>query len=249
MSTLAQGDALNVIYGLTRVDDENFTIRYVGQTRLGLAARRRSYRDELSSGRRRPVLDWIRKYGLERISFVVLEVLEGAELLDSTEVWWIDFLNTHHGTTGLNMNDGGGGNLGSKWSDESRERQSKMYSGSGNPRWGAVMSPETRKRIGDGNRGKEISAQQRQKLSVAFTGEKNHFYGRKHSIESKGASSTNRPNRILSSADVLSILDRHAAGEKPGALAKEHGVLPSTISNILSGVTWSWLTGREKASR
>lgn len=51
-------------------------------------------------------------------------------------------------------------------------------------------------------------------------------------------------NAKLTNGDALSILDRHHNGERVGSLAAEYGVSGPTISDLISGRTWSRLPGR-----
>lgn len=57
--------------------------------------------------------------------------------------------------------------------NETRKKLSIRLSGRNNPRFGAVISKETREKIGNGNRGKIISQQQKEKLAKALRGNKN----------------------------------------------------------------------------
>ncbi len=57
---------------------------------------------------------------------------------------------------------------------------------------------------------------------------------------SKGGKS--RGKRKLTNAQVLEIVARSGNGEKPSKLAKEYGVSHPSISAILKGRTYVWLT-------
>jgi hypothetical protein len=52
-----------------------------------------------------------------------------------------------------------------------------------------------------------------------------------------------RGKRKLTNEQVLAIVARVAAGEKAAHLAKEYGVSHPSVSAILNGRTYVWLTG------
>jgi hypothetical protein len=65
------------------------------------------------------------------------------------------------------------------------------------------------------------------------------LHGRDNRGERHGAT-------ILTTNDVLAIRAARKAGERNGKLARQYGVSPGTICNIMSGASWAWLEG-EKA--
>jgi len=77
-----------------------------------------------------------------------------------------------------NLTDGGEGASGFTHTEETKKKISKSHKGK-------FRSEEHRKKLSEVNRGKIISEETRKRLSEAHKGEKNHFYGEKHSEESK----------------------------------------------------------------
>ncbi len=52
-----------------------------------------------------------------------------------------------------------------------------------------------------------------------------------------------RGKRKLTDAQVLDIVKRYTEGVKRGALATAYGVAHGTVTAIVNGKTYSWLTG------
>ena len=67
---------------------------------------------------------------------------------------------------------------GKKHSDETRKKISEA-------KLNKPLSDKARKKVSDANKSKILSAETRRKMSDAQTGEKNHFFGKKHSDETK----------------------------------------------------------------
>ena len=58
------------------------------------------------------------------------------------------------------------------YSDEYKQERSKLYSGEGNPRYGAEVSEDTRKKIGDKLRGRKQTEEEKLARSLANMGKK-----------------------------------------------------------------------------
>lgn len=104
----------NVIYGLYCVCDTcagQKKIRYVGQTRVGMAERMRGHLKPFRNKQPYPVDKWKFKHGTENIRYEILETLQTPEELDSRERYWIEehqtFTDWKKG--GLNFTLGGQG--------------------------------------------------------------------------------------------------------------------------------------------
>lgn len=63
------------------------------------------------------------------------------------------------------------------------------------------------------------------------------------SIEAAPSVAKSRGKRKLTDEQVIDIVTRYQAGAKQAHLAKEHGVTSPTISSIVHGRTYVWLTG------
>lgn len=105
----------------------------------------------------------IRKYGLDRFSFDIVEEC-AKEDLDRLEILYIKKLNSFFkwDNGGYNMTLGGGGKSG----------------------W--IVSDETREKISMAHKGKAISEDHKHAISIANSGENNYFYGRYLSGEENG---------------------------------------------------------------
>lgn len=60
-------------------------------------------------------------------------------------------------------------------------------------------------------------------------------------VITKGVKS--RGNRKLTDEQVINIVERQRAGERQADLAREHNVTSATVSSIMCGKTYVWLTG------
>lgn len=137
----------NEIYGLYCRCHPDRGVRYVGQTRRGARGRFNQHRNTAMRGKVLPVYDWMRKHGVENISFRVLESLSNPADLNRREVYWVDHLNTF--SKGLNMSRGG---------DQSGYR----------------MPREIADRLAESRRGRQIHTKEhRLKLSLEVSGELN----------------------------------------------------------------------------
>lgn len=75
------------------------------------------------------------------------------------------------------------------------ERRKTVYSGTGNPRYGAILSDETKQKIGLANKNKKRTEEQKKRISESGkgkkrpagmnVGEKNPMFGKQHSDETK----------------------------------------------------------------
>jgi hypothetical protein len=118
---------VGVIYGLRLVHASEY--RYVGLTEAPLALRLRRHLACARRGERRPVYDWIRKYGKEEIVIDVLEtVTTSREALGAAEISWIA-LRRMLGDRLLNISAGGLGPSAVVWTDEQREAARKRSTG------------------------------------------------------------------------------------------------------------------------
>lgn len=117
------------------------------------------------------------KHGVENFTFKVIEEIEDISIdkLNSQ----LNALEQHHISSlgskvpdGYNLTDGGEGTLGMVFSKEHRENISKSCKGRRSPRKGATLSEKTKEKLSKVRMGR-------------FKGEDNHFYGKKHTEETK----------------------------------------------------------------
>lgn len=127
----------------------------------------------------------IEKYGFD--AFEVDEKFDIAyskEELNEKEQWYIYLYNSTNREMGYNRQSGGNFYT---YSPESRKKMSLskqgVYNGENNPRYGAIVTEETRRKISKANKGRIISEQQRKEHSERMRGEGNSFYGKHHTEE------------------------------------------------------------------
>ena len=111
--------------------------------------------------------------------------------------------------------------FGKKLSSEHRRKMSEAKKGK-------KRSAETRRKISESSKGKIISLEHRQKLSKANKGEKNHFYGKKHSSETRLKMSS--PHKQTAHQIFLALPEEMALPEKRRILLAKFSGLASNVS-------------------
>lgn len=136
---------MGVIYKITSPSGR----LYVGKTH-DLRKRVNAYKCDVRKNRKDLKLhNSLRKYGWDAHILEVIEEVEDA-LLDEREIYWIAELDTYcyKNPKGLNMTLGGDGQRSTWMHDlERRKKQSKVFSGEGNPFYGKTHTEETRKKL------------------------------------------------------------------------------------------------------
>jgi group I intron endonuclease len=179
----------------------------------------------------------INKYGVENFKIEIIEIDLSMEQVSERERLWIKELNSKDPNIGMNLTDGGEGTAGLKWSEESRDKKR----GVNNP-----------------NFGKHLPESIKEKLSKALSGENNPFYGKKHTKEvvnflknreisddikdiiSENCKGERQWNAKFSDNDIIQIRKQWDNGEKSQTeLAKEYGVKPNTINQIVNRKRWT----------
>lgn len=134
--TILHDEPKNVIYGLYCVCDDCLDkpelIRYVGQTTMGISERfnHHKYDAKASSYNKKydlAVYRWMRKHGIEDITYKILQVLDSPEELNNAEIFWIQEFDTFKSSHGLNLSIGGSSITGYKHSEESRKKMSDVW--------------------------------------------------------------------------------------------------------------------------
>lgn len=113
-----------VVYGIKLIGDDQ-PIRYVGQTSsIKKRIYQHLYRAKLDSAH--PLYRWLKKHH-SQVEFVILEQCSQLTI-DTAEIFWIDFLNTHISKNGYNLSIGGESTArGATWNltPETRQKQSQ----------------------------------------------------------------------------------------------------------------------------
>ena len=134
---------MGVIYKITSPSGR----LYVGKTH-DLRKRVNAYKCDVRKNRKDLKLhNSLRKYGWDAHILEVIEEVEDA-LLDEREIYWIAEFNTYcyKNSRGLNMTLGGDGQRSTWMHDlERRRKQSKVFSGAGNPFYGKTHTEEFKK--------------------------------------------------------------------------------------------------------
>lgn len=131
---------MGVIYKITSPSGK----LYVGKT-YDLRKRVNAYKCDVKKNRKDLKLhNSLRKYGWDAHILAIIEEVSD-ELMNEREIYWISELNTYcyNNPMGLNMTKGGDGQRNSWINDlKRREKQSKLFSGEGNPFFGKTHSNE-----------------------------------------------------------------------------------------------------------
>lgn len=122
---------------------------YVGITN-NPKERWKRHKSDAKSKKRFAVHCAIAKYGYDKFVFKVIEELETKEQANEREAMWIKSLKENSYQI-YNETDGGDGVTGTKWTEDRKQRMSKLNSGEGNPMYGVQLFGET-----NGNYGKEM---------------------------------------------------------------------------------------------
>ena len=108
----------------------------------------------------------IKKYGIEKFKWTILEFCYSQKELDEKEMWYIKHFKSF-GEVGYNLTEGGSGSGGHKCSEESRKKMSEYHKGK-------KMSEETKKKMSDSQKGKKLgthpSDETRKKMSDSQKG-------------------------------------------------------------------------------
>lgn len=180
--------AILEVSGIYKIENVERGIVYIGQSK-DVFARFNSHKSELRKNRhhnRHLQAAW-NKYGEDAFKFSLVEECS-TELLDEREVYWISTLGTYGG--GYNLDLGGKGGRGYKYTEEQREKRSELFKG-------RALSEEAKSHMRKPHvnmRGAnhplfgtkwaerlsvEEQAEVRQKISAKLSGENNPMYGKK----------------------------------------------------------------------
>jgi group I intron endonuclease len=196
---------------------------------------------EISKSKKKPAYQYlhksISKYGKENFQIAILE--QGMSECDAfdREKFWIQELDSKNPDVGMNLTAGGEGVSGLKWTDESKS---------------SISGPNNH------NFGKPISIEVKEKISISLSGSKNPFFGQIHSDEvidflknreisdevrsviSTNCRGENQWNAKFSNSDILEIRKKWDNREYTQTeLAKQYGVKPNTISQIVNRKRWT----------
>ena len=150
--------------------------------------------------------------------------------INDREIYWITQYDSFY--NGLNCTEGGKGQLGRIWTEEQKEKQSKlineMYERNEIPiviRSGHSLSEEHKENIKKSskeyfkihehwNKGTKTSEETKKKIIESTTGENNHFYGKKHTEEAKAKMKITRANQVVTEETKRKMSESHLKRDK-----------------------------------
>lgn len=158
-----------IIYKATNITNDK---AYIGQTILSLSERRGRHIADIS--RLNTYFSRaLKKYGPENFRWEIVSKCYSAEELNNIEIEMIEKYDTFG--NGYNLTKGGEGNVGFKYTKESKKKLSEGKKGEKNPMYGKFGKDHH-------NYGKPRSEETKKKISEATKAERNHNYG-KHITE------------------------------------------------------------------
>jgi group I intron endonuclease len=143
----------------------------------------------------------IKKNGINNFKKDIIEICSNKEELDIREQYWIGLYNSTDEKIGYNITKGGGGCLGLKHSDESKDRMSINSSGNKNPMFGKKFEDAWKRQ---GLSDSEILEKKRlwlEKRSILSSGENNGMFGKsRYGVENPFFNKThsNKTKKVLS---------------------------------------------------
>jgi group I intron endonuclease len=184
---------------------------YIGYTTTSLKKRIQLHKDKVKAGCNYIFYCAIRKYGIEKFIWKIIEKIDTFEKLKKREIYWIKKLNTFKGP-GYNMTEGGEGfgsgenhpcygkrgkdcpNYGRHPTEETLKKMSEKKLGENNFMYGKHHAEETLNKMSGenssmwGKRGKDnpnygIKRTVEQKKAILGIG--NPFYGKHHTKENR----------------------------------------------------------------
>ena len=183
----------------------------------------------------------IRKYGWDNLIWEIIDNASSEEELNCKEIYWIDYYNTYihaNNSNGYNMTLGGDGANGFKFTEEEKNRLSKLkqgkYLGEDNPFYNKHHTEKIIEKI-------------KKTFKSNYKKENHPFYNKKHKKETidkiintlKGKlAGENHPNVKIAEETAKEIKIRLANGEKGINIANNLNITIDIIRNIKSLKTW-----------
>lgn len=220
-----------VIYLATNKINGKF---YVGQTINRITDRISDHkRKALKYGSKSHFHCAIKKYGISGFLWEIIDTAKTRDELNEKEKYWVDFYGSINRSLGYNLKEGGGQ---------------------------CIFTDEVKKKIGKAGIGRKPSKKQLQAARERMLGDGNHFYGKKHSEETKKRISESRKGKGLGQTELQKIKCPHR-GSDNGRSSIDEGIAyqvksmlkdgyrncdiqkilnvsKSTLQGIKHGVTW-----------
>jgi len=252
----------DLIAGVYRIRNTVNGKVYVGSS-INIVKRLLDHKNDLKRQENTPYFQnaW-NKYGSENFSFEVIRELhfkdQDIEFLKqhllANEQIYLDLYESYKRENGYNICPIAGSPLGVKHTEESKQKNSKIHSGSGNSMYGKHHSKKTKEIIGKTQRGKKRTEEQKAVISKANrkrhpseeSKEKNRIANRiTHSrpeikeADRKRNGGENNPGAKLTWARIKEIREKFATGRYTKTqLGLEYSVNRRTITKIIDNKAW-----------
>lgn len=115
-----------MIYEVYKIQNKINKKIYIGITNQGWNKRCSKHKSDARNGCDFKLHRAIRKYGVDKFNFNLLEECNSSEELKIRESYWIETLKTMDDSFGYNMTKGGDGTFGKLHSEESKQKMSEM---------------------------------------------------------------------------------------------------------------------------
>lgn len=244
---------IGYVYGL--YDPRTDELRYVGQTVKDLNVRLSHHIYQCKNVKNHKC-NWI-NYLLNLNEKPVIKEIETSrsdsknnlhKLLINREIFLISENILKHNLT--NLTKGGEGCFGYIHTEEHKQKISNLLKG-------RVYSEATKKKIGEKSKGRFHSNLTKEKISASLIGDKNHFYGKKHSKETRqkisqnhhNVSGENNPSTKLNWVIVNEVRDLYINGVMRKDIVKSHNIPDSTLGKILQNRSWFDVRYQEKLNK
>lgn len=228
---------MGVVYKITNLINNKC---YIGKDSKGIDCRYKSHIRLLKRNKHSNThlqKSW-NKYGEENWKYTILENSSSVDVLNEMETYFIKEFCSNYADSGYNKTTGGEENI---FSEESRRKISQNNS----RYWkNKKFTQEHREKLSNSkkgsiawNKGKQLSDSHKKHLSenhADFSGKNHPFFGKHHTDESlfkQGLLKRKSELKSLVSPDGM-IFDINTSVNK---FCKEHGLVPSGISLMLSG--------------
>ena len=149
---------------------------YIGQTVQSLKQRKYSHISNALNKRDNNYFhSAIKKYGPDSFEWIIIhDNIINIDFLNRLEIFYIGFYDTFG--SGYNLTEGGLGQIGFKFSEESRKRMSEAQKGKrcgkDNPNFGRNHSEKSKRKMSKSRKGKKFSEDHKRKMSEVRKGKR-----------------------------------------------------------------------------
>lgn len=221
---------MGVIYLITNTVND---MKYVGQTRRDADKRFKEHcAIAENTNRNLHLYNAMRKYGIDKFTFEILESGIDECNLDDREKYYIDKYDTFN--NGYNYTEGGGGMRGYHHTEETRKKMGVSISKS---MW-KINTPERTAKIIAAQKGRKFTEEHKQHIRESIGdrhGENNSFYGKKHSDDTKTKISNTKSEHIVNQIDQSnsSIINTFNSVRDAAKFCIDNGYTTAKLSSVM----------------